>query len=180
MSLIESGAIWIENDFLPDSAALYDRLVSAITWDERIISRKVASFGAPYNYSGTSWSAAPFPDSLLTVLERVAARLGYRPDNCLANYYPDGRSTMGFHRDAVSDLAPGTGIAVLSLGACRTLSFRSEADKRRIEQYRLPSGSLLYMSPEMQADWKHAIQATDTDIGGRISLTFRRMREASP
>ncbi len=139
-------------------------------------SRKAASFGVPYNYSGVSWPAASFSECLLPVLERVAERLGHRPNNCLAHFYPDGQSTMGFHSDATDELEPGTGIAVVSLGAERAISFRHQLDKSRLEHYRLPSGALLFMTAAMQADWKHAILATDSVQGGRISLTFRRMR----
>lgn len=82
---------------------------------------------------------------------------------------------MGYHADATDDLEDGTGIAVVSLGAERCISFRSERDKKVIEHYTLGSGSLLYMCPEMQLVWKHAILATE-GVGGRISLTFRRMK----
>ncbi|MFT5096791.1 MAG: alkylated DNA repair dioxygenase AlkB, partial [Psychrobacter okhotskensis] len=41
---------------------------------------------------------------------------GYLPNNCLVNYYLDGSSKMGFHSDDTSQLADGTGVAILSLG----------------------------------------------------------------
>ena len=68
-------------------------------------------------------------------------------------------------------------IAVVSLGAERVITFRSQSDKERLERYLLPSGSLLVMSAEMQHDWKHAILADDS-ASGRISLTFRCLRTA--
>lgn len=118
----------------------------------------------------------PFPDALLPVRERVAVEVGFEPNNCLANFYPTGDSTMGFHSDSTAELEPGTGIAVVSLGAERTITFRRIADKTVTESYRLLSGSLLWMCPEMQAEWLHAILADSTTSAGRISLTFRRMK----
>jgi alkylated DNA repair dioxygenase AlkB len=174
-SLLRCGAIQIENEFLPDSDELYSLMVGAVAWDERMRARKAMSFGLPYNYSDIVWPENPFPDYLVPVLDRVAERLGYRPNNCLAHYYPGGESTMGFHTDATDDLLPGTGIAVVSLGAERTITFRSMHDRRIQESYLLLGGSLLYMCPEMQLDWKHAILATE-HAGGRISLTFRCMQ----
>jgi len=174
-TLLESGALWIEDGFLPNSDDLYSALAESIAWDERMRARKAASFGSPYNYSGISWPAAPFPDLLVPVLERVASRLGYRPNNCLAHYYPTGDSTMGFHADSTEELVAGTGIAIVSLGSGRTITFRHQQDKQRLEHYLLKSGSLLFMSPEMQQDWKHAILPA-ADVGGRISLTFRVMK----
>lgn len=173
--LLDSGSIRLLPDFLPDSLALYEHLASSVAWDTRIRARKSMSFGLPYNYSGIEWPAAPFPDVLLPLLGRVATEVGFEPNNCLANYYPDGDSTMGFHSDSTAELELGTGIAVVSLGAERTITFRRIDDKTVSESYRLPSGSLLSMSPEMQTEWRHAILADKSATGGRISLTFRRM-----
>jgi hypothetical protein len=178
-TLLQTGSIWIAEGFLPDSRDLFAVLAASIPWDERIRARKAASFGLPYNYSGIKWPAAPFPAVLVPVLERVAGRLGYRPNNCLAHYYPDGTSTMGFHTDATDDLVPGTGIAVVSVGSERTITFRNQHDRQLLEHYRLKSGSLLYMSPGIQPEWKHGILAADNVVGGRISLTFRCMKSGT-
>jgi alkylated DNA repair dioxygenase AlkB len=174
-SLLASNALWVEEGFVPDSLALFEHLLKSIAWDDRMRARKAASFGLPYNYSGITYNPTPFPDPLLPLLDGLEQRLGYRPNNCLAHYYADGSSTMGFHSDSIAELVPGTGIAIVSLGAERALTFRHQADRKRVESYPLPSGSLLYMSPEMQRDWKHAILAEE-NVGERISLTFRRMK----
>src|SRR5205807_2218951 len=104
--------------------------------------------------------------NLVSVHERVARRLGSRPNNCLAHYYPDGDATMGFHADATEELVPGTGIVVGSLGSGRTITFRHQLDRQRLEHYLLKSGSLLYMSPALQREWKHAILPA-ANVGGR-------------
>jgi hypothetical protein len=173
--LLGSGSIRLLTDFLPEHHALHDHLAASVAWDTRIRARKSANFGLPYNYSGIEWPATPFPDALSPLLARVAVEVGFEPNNCLANFYPDGNSTMGFHSDSTAELEPGTGIAIVSLGAERTITFR-RLDKTISESHALPSGSLLWMCPEMQADWKHAILANPSAAGGRISLTFRRMR----
>jgi alkylated DNA repair dioxygenase AlkB len=174
--LLDTGSIRLRADFLPESLVLYDHLERSITWDTRLRARKSMSFGVPYNYSGIVWPLAPFPDALVPVLSRVAAEVGFEPNNCLANFYPTGESTMGFHSDSTAELEPGTGIAVLSLGAERTITFRRAEDKTVSESHRLRSGSLLWMCPEMQTGWRHAILADPAATGGRISLTFRRMK----
>jgi alkylated DNA repair dioxygenase AlkB len=177
-TLLASSSIWIDDNFYPDSDSLFAQLLTSVAWDERIRARKAASFGLPYNYSGITWPETPFPAELLPVLSLVSARLGYEPNNGLANYYPDAESTMGYHSDATNELEPGTGIVVLSLGAERIISFRSQHDHNVVEHYPLRGGSLLRMSAEMQLTWKHAILRAETASGGRISLTFRRMRIA--
>jgi alkylated DNA repair dioxygenase AlkB len=176
-NLRDSGGVWVEPGFWPDAEGLFARLRESIAWDDRMRARRVASFGVPYHYSGVVHDEVPFPADLLPVLDAVAGRLGYRPNNCLAHLYPDGTSTMGFHADATDRLAPGTGIAVLSLGAERAITFRAVADRAVTESLPLPSGSLLFLSAAIQATWMHAI-LPDAAAGGRISLAFRRMRGA--
>jgi alkylated DNA repair dioxygenase AlkB len=173
--LRDSGLVRLLPEVVPNSLALYEHLAASVVWDTRIRARKSMSFGLPYNYSGIEWPAAPFPDAIIPLRDRVAREVGFEPNNCLANYYPTGDSTMGFHSDSTAELEPGTGIAVVSLGAERTITFRRIDDKTVSESYQLPSGSLLWMCPEMQAEWRHAILA-DATTSGRISLTFRRMK----
>lgn len=175
-ALLDSDSIRLLPDFLSDSVALYEHLVGFVQWDTRIRARKSMSFGLPYNYSGIEWPAASFPDAIVPLLSRVAAEVNFEPNNCLANYYPTGDSTMGFHSDSTAELEVGTGIAVVSLGTERTITFRQIDDKTEAESYRLPTGSLLWMCPEMQTQWRHAILADATATDGRISLTFRRMK----
>jgi alkylated DNA repair dioxygenase AlkB len=172
--LLAAGSVRLVPGFLADAGILYEHLAATVEWDTRLKARKSASFGRAYNYSGVVWPDAPFPDAVAALLPRVAAEAGFEPNNCLANFYPDGDSTMGFHSDSTAELTPGTGIAVVSLGAERTITFRT-FDKSESESHRLPSGSLLWMCPKMQAEWKHAILADPTASGGRISLTFRRI-----
>jgi alkylated DNA repair dioxygenase AlkB len=175
-SLLDAGDVWIDEHFIDGHEELYERLVGSIAWDGRIRARLAASFGLPYNYSGIVWPEAPFPELLVPVLDLVSDAVGYRPNNCLAHYYPDGGSTMGFHSDATDDLEAGTGIAIVSLGAERPLTFRNLQDRAVRESYPMRGGSLFYMSPRMQVKWQHGILAQEEVEGGRISLTFRRMK----
>ncbi len=47
-TLLETGVITIDETFLVDSQTLFNSLVNSITWEERMRSRKAASFGVPY------------------------------------------------------------------------------------------------------------------------------------
>lgn len=175
-TLLDSGALRLRPGFLPHHVGLYATLVESVAWDTRLKARKSASFGQPYNYSGIEWPLVPFPERIIALLELVGADVGFRPNNCLANFYPDGRSSMGFHSDSTAELEPGTGIAVLSLGSERAITFRRAGDKTMTETYPLAPGGLLWMCPEMQADWRHAVLADSSVTEGRISLTFRRIK----
>jgi alkylated DNA repair dioxygenase AlkB len=165
------------SQFADDPDGIYAHLVAGLRWDERMRARKTASLGLPYNYSGMTYPTADWPPLTKALRDRVGERCGFRPDNCLLNWYETGQQTMGFHSDDARDLAPGTGIAILSVGAARILRFRPSAPARRsgFVDRLLEPGSLLWMSAEMQADWQHAIPPAP-GAGGRISLTFRQLK----
>lgn len=104
-------------------------------------ARRTASFGVPYDYSGRRYDTVPMPSEIAAVAE-VASRLaGHRFDNCLANHYETGASTMGSHHDSYDGLVPTSAIAIASLGATRTLVFASRDQAHRREPVRVPTGA---------------------------------------
>ena len=138
-------------------------------------ARKTASFGAPYNYSQMSYPQRDLLPELAALLEPLGEKLGWTPNNCLINFYPDGDSTMGFHFDSLEPLESGTGVAIVSLGEERTLTFARRDDKSvRLEQV-MPSGSLLLMPAPVQNEWLHAVLKQPGMMCARMSLTFRRL-----
>jgi alkylated DNA repair dioxygenase AlkB len=166
--------ILYEERFALGADALFPRLVAETKWDHRMRARMTASFGRPYNYSGITYSETPMPPDLQRVCEAICDRVGFLPNNCLVNYYPDGTATMGFHHDSITDLEPATGVAIVSLGAARTLTFRRRDDRSISIGYVLSHGSLLYMPPEVQLEWEHGVRG-EPGAAERISLTFRRL-----
>jgi len=159
----------------PDAAtALFQDLVAQVQWDERMKARKTACFGQTYDDSGVDYEVVPMHPLLALLCEAIEREIGFRPTNCLLNYYETGRSSMGFHSDATYNLAEGTGVAIVSLGAERDLTFRSKANPDVLVDFPLPHGSLFYMTQLTQDYWTHAIRKTETD-DARISLTFRHV-----
>lgn len=171
---MNAPAIYLAENFLPTAQELFEHLKHSVTWDERMRARKTASFGVSYDYSQISYAEQAMPERLQQLCTQLDATLGFLPNNCLLNFYENGLSAMGFHSDSSEELAAGTGVAIISLGAVRSIVFRSKADKSIEFSYPLASGSLLYMTKEIQDDWLHAIPKM-TDVGERISLTFRQI-----
>jgi alkylated DNA repair dioxygenase AlkB len=165
------GVLYL-GDFLPEHEATFGWALRCVKWDERIQARKTASFGLPYDYAGLTYAEQPFPAELERVRARVAARVGEAVNNCLLNYYPDGRARMGFHSDSEAGIVPGTGVAIVSLGVARPLRFRATARPDERLDYLLAPGSLLFMPPRVQAEWQHALPRSSRREA-RISLTFR-------
>jgi alkylated DNA repair dioxygenase AlkB len=169
--------ILFEPAFLPDHSLLFDALVRQVAWNESMRARRTACFGQPYNYSGMTYDTTPMHPLLVPIVDRLEGKLGFRPNNCLLNHYEDGRSTMGFHSDSEEELTGGTGVAIVSLGAERAITFRGKQDRNVEHTLALPGGSLLYMPRGLQQGYKHAILA-QPEAAGRISLTFRSLRIA--
>ncbi len=168
------GILYIEN-FIHQPDQLFHFLVSQVEWDGRMAARKTASFGEAYNYSQMEYPFQEFLPELEAINLQLVSTIGFKPNNCLINYYLDGRSKMGWHSDETKILEDGTGIAIVSVGETRTLQFRSKQEPSQFIDYPLPAGSLIYMTQEVQDNWQHSIPRSDTDHG-RISLTFRKMR----
>lgn len=159
-------------------------------WDDRMKARRTASMGVPYDYNQMTYDRLPMPVSISSLCESVAitiaqnGRGNIHPNNCLLNYYVDGNSSIGFHSDSAQNLVADTGVAVVSLGAVRTIVFREK--KNRQNEFALPlqPGSLLYMTNDMQAEWLHGIPkegcvGDNGDESGRISITLRQIEVGS-
>ena len=172
--ITEPEVLFVER-FVEDPDSLLHSLLAETTWDEQIYARLTASFGVPYNYSGMTYSEVPMPGYLQDVCAAINERLRFAPNNCLVNNYVEGGSRMGFHADSIEELVPGTGVAVVSLGAMRTLTFRRTEERDIRWGCPLPHGSLLYMPPEAQSDWQHGV-LKEAGVGQRVSLSFRALR----
>lgn len=167
------GIIHIEN-FIDNPNELFELLTSTVKWDERMTARKTASFGKAYNYSQIEYPYQDFLPELDYIIKQLKPVIGFEPNNCLINYYLDGKSKMGYHSDQTDILETDTGIAIVSVGETRTLKFRNIENPDQFLTYELTAGSLIYMTKEIQTIWQHSIPKSDTE-NGRISLTFRQM-----
>lgn len=168
-----NGITYIEN-FIDNPNELFNLLTSTVKWDERMTARKTASFGKAYNYSQIDYPYQEFLPELDYIIKQLKPIIGFEPNNCLINYYLDGKSKMGYHSDQTDILETNTGIAIISVGETRILKFRNIENPDEFLTYELTAGSLVYMTQEIQTIWQHSIPKSDTE-NGRISLTFRKM-----
>lgn len=149
-------------------------LQSNLDWNPRYQSRLTASFGVGYRDDRGSRIDRDLPDFLMPLIARVSNRFGYVPNNCLVNFYPDGDHYISFHSDHDTDMAVGSGVTILSLGAVREMVLRRIDDQRDRYYYPLQPGSALFMSDASQKIWQHGIPR-QRGCGPRISLSFRRI-----
>ena len=88
-------------------------------------------------------------------------------------YYRDGRDSVAWHGDRIGrGRTQNTMVAIVSLGAQRTLSLRPRGGG---EQIALPlgHGDLVVMGGTCQRTWDHAVLKTARPVGPRISVQFR-------
>ncbi len=177
-------------NFLPESThkSLYEELVHSTLWDDRMKARKLASMGVSYDYNEMRLHAAPIPESICKLSESVTSVIAENglgniySNSCLLNYYVDNKSYIGFHSDNTQMLVLGTGVAIVSLGAVRTMVFREKKNRQNEFSLPLQPGSLLYMTDEMQIEWLHGIPKQPNidnnsgDVNGRISITLRQIQ----
>jgi len=152
--------------------------------------RQIAAYGdegTTYTYSGTTFSAEPWPEVLLRIKRRVEKATGQSYNFVLVNRYRDGKDRIGYHRDNEPGLDPDANIASVSFGEARDFTMQAyKPDYMRAKQPKrkpravtrvlsLAHGSLLDMYPAFNRCAKHAVPARPRSKSVRINLTFRKM-----
>lgn len=158
-----------------NASKIFSHLLETVVWDKTMASRYTASFGVAYEYSDMNYLEQKMLESIERMAFEVAKLIGFTPNNCLLNYYFDGKNKMGFHSDNTSQLVKGTGVAIISLGEKRNMLFKHKQFSDIKHSYLLENGALIYMSDEVQKEWLHSIPKSDTTLA-RISITFRKLK----
>ena len=187
---IPDGQLNFEPQWLPRAEA--DQLLAAVMdtvrWEThriRMFGREVDSPrlscwigdpGASYVYSRTRFEPRPWPPALQALRPRIDAVAGVVMNSVLANLYRDGKDAMGWHSDDEPELGPRPVIASLSLGGTRRFAFKHRRDPTKKFALDLPHGSLLVMSGDTQAHWRHALPRTTRAVAPRLNLTFRQIK----
>ena len=164
------AALRAELPLRSDSFTIFGRTVR--------VPRLIAWHGDPgcrYRYSGQTYEPAPWTPSLAHLRALLVARTGLPWNAVLANYYRDGRDSVGWHADDERELGPAhddVAIASLTIGATRRFVMRARVGGERRE-FALGDGSLLVMRGSTQRHWRHALPKTAAVVGPRLNLTFR-------
>src|SRR5437899_2374700 len=100
------------------------------------------------------------PAAILDAAYRVTDKLQVPFNSVGLNLYRDGRDSVAPHNDHLNEIAAGFPIALLSLGATRSMTIRRKRSPRTALHLDLEAGSLLVMSYETQIHFTHAIPKT--------------------
>ena len=171
----ELTAIFNELDALPDWEARSIKVWGRDCRQNRETCFYAKRSGLNYRYSGIDNIAGAFPTVVSRLCQRVEEELGVKFNFCLLNKYPNGKSTIGWHRDNESDLAPGSVIASCSFGTERFFDFRRYSDHKDKLRVILPHGSVLMMGDGVQVHYEHQIPQQSSVLETRINVTFRNV-----
>ncbi len=180
------GEIYYHPLFLSESEALQSKraLQNQVQWQpdevvvfgkKHVMDRQTAWYGNQpftYTYSKTPRTALPWTPELLVVKQRVEQVCENEFNCCLLNWYPNGKSGMGWHADNESTLVYDAPIASVSLGVTRKFIFKHNTQPKKIDLV-LENGSLLLMQGKTQTYWKHSLPKSLKISEDRINLTFR-------
>ncbi|RDS79340.1 alpha-ketoglutarate-dependent dioxygenase AlkB [Dyella monticola] len=108
-------------------------------------------------------------DALIVVRQHVDA-----PFNSIGlNFYRDEHDSVAPHNDKLHELVRHQPIALLSLGATRTMVIQRKQPPRLKTALELETGSLLVMGWNAQLNYDHGIPKLREPAGPRISVAFR-------
>lgn len=128
--------------------------------------------GCDYLYSGLFIRALPWPKYLQKLRDKLQRDFGLGSNGVLVNRYADGQDCMGAHSDDEPEIASGTDIASISLGASRDFVIKHKHSKVKYT-ISLHSGDLLIMHWPMQQDWLHSVPKRLKVTEPRWNYTFR-------
>jgi len=143
-------------------------------YKEFTAKRRVASFGAGYDFDANELTPAPtIAPFLLPLRARVATWAGLRAEEfayALVNEYRPG-TTLGWHRDVPQFEV----VAGVSLAAPATMRFRPYPPRKgaRIFTLELAPRSAYILRGEARWKWQHSIAPTPAL---RYSITFRTIK----
>lgn len=138
------GDTTIIHSFLPDSLAsgLFGRLCSEVHFQKMMhqggeVPRFVAVQGELlkdgtqpiYRHpSDEALLCVPFTPAVEAIRTQVEAKVGHKVNHALIQCYRSGNDYISEHSDKTLDVVPGSFIANVSLGAERTMAFRTKRD----------------------------------------------------
>ena len=150
-----------------------------IEWEVHDDNRREAFFnrvGHPYQYGRDRAFRPQYPQmeplELDLFWDYVELVTGVEYGYCFINDYRNGAGNIGWHTDASPSIDKKKPIAVLSIGAVRSTSFRP-IGKYAAEHFETESGDILMMNIGTNQKYEHAV-LSDTSVKlPRMSLVFR-------
>jgi len=175
-----SHGAWLDlrPQWITGADELFARLVHQVPWREerrRMYDRTVDVPRLLCSYR----EEEQLPDPVLALArERLSdhygAELGESFSSVGLCLYRDGRDSVAWHGDTFGrGSTEDTMVAIVSLGAPRTLALRPREGGGPVRRHPVGHGDLLVMGGSCQRTWEHSVPKTARPVGPRISAQFR-------
>jgi alkylated DNA repair dioxygenase AlkB len=178
-TVLAHGA-WIDlrPGWIAGADALFDRLAESVPWraERRHMYDRVVDVPRLLCFYA---EGEPLPDPVLDEVrqaldEHYGPELGEPFRTAGLCLYRDGQDSVAWHGDTTGrGSTQDTMVAIVSLGAPRSLTLRPRGGGGRALRHDLGHGDLLVMGGSCQRTWEHAIPKTVRATGPRISVQFR-------
>jgi len=176
---LDHGA-WIDlrPAWIAGADALFERLAEIVPWraERRHMYERVVDVPRLLSFYA---EGEPLPDPMLDDAKRAldehyAGELGEPFRTAGLCLYRDGRDSVAWHGDTIGrGSTQDTMVAIVSLGAPRSLLLRPRGGGGPTLRHDLGHGDLLVMGGSCQRTWEHAIPKSTRTAGPRISVQFR-------
>ncbi len=178
--IVLAHGAWIDlrPGWIAGADALFGRLAGTVPWREerRHMYDRVVDVPRLLCFYG---EGEPLPDPMLDEAKRAlddhyAAELGEPFRTAGLCLYRDGKDSVAWHGDTTGrSSTQDTMVAIISLGAPRTLALRPRGGGGPVIRHDLGHGDLLVMGGSCQRTWEHSVPKTARAAGPRISVQFR-------
>ena len=178
-TVLARGA-WIDlrPGWIGGADALFERLAESVPWraERRHMYDRVVDVPRLLCFYAEE---EPLPDPVLdqarqALDEHYGPELGEPFRTAGLCLYRDGQDSVAWHGDTTGrGSTQDTMVAIISLGAPRSLTLRPRGGGGRALRHDLGHGDLLVMGGSCQRTWEHAIPKTTRATGPRISVQFR-------
>jgi alkylated DNA repair dioxygenase AlkB len=178
-TVLDHGA-WIDlrPAWIAGADELFGRLAEAVPWraERRHMYDRVVDVPRLLSFYA---EGEPLPDPMLDHAKRAldehyAGELGEPFRTAGLCLYRDGRDSVAWHGDTIGrGSTQDTMVAIVSLGAPRSLLLRPRGGGGPTLRHDLGHGDLLVMGGSCQRTWEHAIPKSTRAAGPRISVQFR-------
>ncbi|KAI5820436.1 hypothetical protein BZA77DRAFT_331599 [Pyronema omphalodes] len=212
---VGEGDSYIKYNILPpdQSSTAFENIKNEVQWRSmfhrggevpRLVAvegevREDGSFPIYRHPADESPPLLPFSPTINSIRLAVQKHLQHPLNHVLIQHYRDGNDYISEHSDKTLDIAKGSKIVNVSLGAQRTMVLRQKKDTspaamvaaekqetRPMQRIPLPHNSIFCLGLETNQKWMHAIKADKREPkikapeelaygGERISLTFRHI-----
>jgi alkylated DNA repair dioxygenase AlkB len=175
-----SRGAWIDlrPGWIAGADALFERLAETVPWraEKRHMYDRVVDVPRLLCFYA---EGEPLPDPMLDEAKQAldghyGAELGEPFRTAGLCLYRDGGDSVAWHGDTTGrSSTQDTMVAIVSLGAPRSLLLRPRGGGAPALRHDLGHGDLLVMGGSCQRTWEHAIPKTTRATGPRISVQFR-------